>query len=352
MTLLTDRFPRPPYDIEIEPLVKAAADNTESFVGDFDLKKLREEALRREHPRTQALLADKTVTCQDVVIPGPRNDLTLTVVRPAGEPSEPRPCIFYIHGGAMVRSDRYAGLDSSILWARELGAITISVEYGLAPENAGTEPAEDCYAALLWAGKNADALGIDADRLILYGVSAGGGLAASVALMIRDRKGGHPVALRGLFLTAPMLDDRAASVSAQQFVTGPMYNSTINRAAWRCLLGERAGSTADVVSAYEAPARAQDLSGLPPTYLDCGTAEPFRDDDAAFATKLWEGGVQAEFHAWPGAPHAFDRIAPDAAISKLAKATRLAWLRRILETEARGQSGQVTNGTVSQQTIE
>ncbi|KAK7752021.1 hypothetical protein SLS62_005983 [Diatrype stigma] len=384
MARVADRLPRPPYDPEIEPIVQAAAaaatEQYESFEESFDLERLREEALKRESPRTEALLRDRRVTCEDLVVPGPRNNkLTLTVVRPAAAAadrnisnSNNRPCIFYVHGGAMVRSNRHAGLDTSVVWAAELGATTVSVEYGLAPENPGTGPAEDCYAALRWVRQNPSSLGIDAARIILYGVSAGGGLAAAVALMVRDRDGkgngggdGTPLPkLCGLFLKAPMLDDRNTSVSAQQYVTGPMYNSTINRMAWRCLLGERAGTTTTttttttsskakttatttttitelvegqeeggeeaVVSAYEAPARAADLSGLPPTYVDCGTADPFRDDAAAFASKLWAGGVAAEFHAWPGGPHAFDRIAPEAAVSVLAKSTRLAWMRRIL----------------------
>lgn len=370
MERAVDRFPRPPYDPEIEPLVRATVDKRESFESSFDIEKLREEALRREAPRTEALLRDKRVTCEDLTIPGPRGDLTVTVVRPAVGGAGPaagadaageggRPCVFYIHGGAMVRSDRYAGLDQSVVWAAELGAVTVSVEYGLAPENAGTGPARDCHAALRWVARNPAALGIDARRLILYGVSAGGGLAAAVALMLLgdehehehehdddDNSGGDgdggagpTTGLRGLLLKAPMLDDRnAASVSGQQYATGPMYNSTVNRAAWGCLLGERAGAEegaeegAAAVSAYEAPgrARAEDLRGLPPTYVDCGAADPFRDDAAAFAGRLWAAGVPAEFHAWPGCPHAFDRLAPAAAVSVLAAAVRIAWMRRVL----------------------
>lgn len=401
MAPAVDRHPRPPYDPEIEPLVRAAAEEQQqqqqqeysSSEETLDLKRLRDEALKRESPRTEALLKDKRVTCEDLIIPGPGGgkNLTLTVVRPAAAVAEDkhrgRPCIFYIHGGAMVRSNRYAGLDTSVVWAAELGATTISVEYGLAPENPGTGPAEDCYAALRWVSRNPLSLGIDARRILLYGVSAGGGLAAAVALMVRDRDidrnrvgrekekennglldDDNNNRLCGLFLKAPMLDDRNSSVSAQQYATGPMYNSTINRMAWRCLLGERAGKDGEdvtggngkggAVSPYEAPGRATDLAGLPPTYIDCGTADPFRDDAVAFASKLWAGGVAAEFHAWPGGPHAFDRIAPEAAVSVLAKSTRLAWIRRILrsaggnkERENRKQQQQqqhATNGGHSQ----
>ena len=423
----TDRLPRPPYDAEMEPVVRAAA-AAAADAGDFsslqdflDIEKLRREALERERPRTEALLRDQRVVCRDLRIPGVRagSSLTLTVVRPAagggkgkegeGEgveerdsriDDELRPCIFYIHGGAMVRSDRYAGLDMSVAWATELGAVTVSVEYGLAPENPGTGPAEECYAALWWVADQSRAeaaqarspkpeqeqglastpppsenLGIDPRRIVLYGVSAGGGLAAAVALMARDRRGPP---LCGLLLKAPMLDDRnPSSVAGQQFATGPMYNSTINLKAWRCLLGDRAGTAATAgvegkegqkkreeveedkggegegeergaksvgVSPYEAPGRATDLAGLPATYLDCGTADPFRDDAASFAARLWAGGVAAEFHAWPGCPHAFDRVAPDAALSVLAVRTRLAWLRRTFGIPEPG-SGTVVAGS-------
>ncbi|KAI0011233.1 lipase [Xylariaceae sp. FL0662B] len=314
-----DRLPRPPYDLEVEPLVKALGGMPDRY----EVEKLRNDALVRTQPFTDALLADKSVNIEDVSIPGPRRDLILSVVRPAQSKSAGHPCIFYIHGGALVAADRFAGLDYSVVWARELNAITISVEYGRAPENSSTQPAEDCYAALQWAAQHLPELGADSERLLLYGTSAGGGLAAATALMARDKKG---PALRGLLLECPMLDDRNDKISSQQFSTGPFYNSTLNRFAWRCLLGDRAGGNS--VSAYEAPARAQDLSGLPPTFLDCASAEPFRDEIVAFATKLWESGIQAELHVWPGGPHGYDRLISTAPFAVLARQTRLAWLRR------------------------
>ncbi|OTB00367.1 hypothetical protein M426DRAFT_236916 [Hypoxylon sp. CI-4A] len=314
-----DRLPRPPYDSEIYTVVKALAGMPERY----EVEKLRKEASARTLPLTNALLTDKSVEVEDISIPGPRCDLTISVVRPATEASGSRPGIFYIHGGALVAADRFAGLDTSVTWAREFNAIALSVEYGRAPEHTGTQPAEDCYAALLWAGEHLLELGIDPERLLLYGTSAGGGLAAATALMARDKGGPN---LCGLVLECPMLDDRNEKVSSQQFSTGPFYNSTLNRFAWRCLLGERAGG--DSVSEYEAPARAHDLSRLPPTFLDCATAEPFRDEIVAFASKLWEGGVQAELHVWPGGPHGYDRIVPNAPFANLARQTRLSWIRR------------------------
>ncbi|CAJ2513978.1 Uu.00g020970.m01.CDS01 [Anthostomella pinea] len=315
----SDRLPRPPYDPEIESIINSLGGMPERY----EVEKLRKDAAVRIQPFTNALLADKSVCVEDVTIPGPRQGLTVSVVRPIGVRCGSQPCIVYIHGGALVAANRFAGLDTSVTWAREFNAISISVEYGRAPENSGQQPAEDCYAALTWVGSNLTQLGIDPERLILYGTSAGGGLAAATALMARD-KGGPK--LCGLFLECPMLDDRNQAVSTQQFSTGPFFNSTLNKFAWACLLGERVGTSS--VTEYEAPARSLDLAGLPPTFIDCASADPFRDEIVAFASKLWEDGVAAELHVWPGGPHGYDRIVPSAPISVQARQARLAWIRR------------------------
>ncbi|KAH7031660.1 Alpha/Beta hydrolase protein [Microdochium trichocladiopsis] len=286
---------------------------------------IRSEALHRVHTDTLLVRNSPNIAVEDKVIPGPRGDLPITIIRPLTTQSSGRPGILFIHGGAVIRCNRYSGLDSSIEWARQFDAITVSVEYGLAPENPGKGPVTDCFAALRWFAENAESLGVDPGRLMIYGISAGGGLAAATALMSRDQDG---PALRALFLECPMLDDRNQTVSCQQFATGPMYNSTFNKFAWSCLLGDRAGS--DDVSYYEAPGRAEDLAGLPPTFVDVASADPFRDEVVGFASKLWKGGVAAELHVWPGGPHGYDRIVPNAAISVLARRARWAWIARTL----------------------
>ncbi|KAI0204801.1 alpha/beta hydrolase fold-3 domain-containing protein [Astrocystis sublimbata] len=300
MARSTDRQPRPPYDPAITQVLVALGHGPDRY----EVDRVRKVSACRTKPLTEALLADKSVRVETLTIPGPKDDLTVSIVRPMTEsnPKRLRPGIFYIHGGALVSCNRFAGLDTSAVWAREIDAITISVEYGLAPENTGIDPG----------------------RLILYGTSAGGCLAAATALMARD-KGGPK--LSGLFLECPMLDDRNDTISAQQFTNGPFYNSTMNRFAWRCLLGDRVGT--NDVSEYEAPARAANLGGLPPTFIDCASAEPFRDEIVMFASRLWQAGVCAELHVWPGGPHGYDRIAPDAPMSKQAREARIAWLRRV-----------------------
>ncbi|KAI0873561.1 alpha/beta hydrolase fold-3 domain-containing protein [Hypoxylon argillaceum] len=323
MTRSADLYPRPPYNPAIESVLVALGHGPDRY----EVDRVRKTSDCRTRPLEDALLADKSVRVEQVSVPSPRGGtMTASIVRPTAEAhiKRLRPAIFYIHGGALISCNRFAGLDTSAVWAREFDAITISVDYGLAPENTGEQLVEDCYAGLLWAEQRLAQLDIDPSRLILYGTSAGGGLAAATALMVRDRGGPE---LAGLFLECPMLDDRSETVSAQQYTSGPFYNSTMNRFAWSCLLGDRVGSSD--VSQYEAPARAADLGGLPPTFIDCASAEPFRDEIVIFASRLWAAGVCAELHVWPGGPHGYDRIAPDAPMSKQAREARLAWLRRV-----------------------
>ncbi|GGR70304.1 hypothetical protein GCM10010236_25540 [Streptomyces eurythermus] len=166
---------------------------------------------------------------------------------------------------------------------------------------------------------------MDPDRLILAGQSAGGGLAAGTALLARDRKGPR---LIGQVLIYPMLDDRDRTVSSGQFDGVGVWDRQSNRTGWTALLGERRGT--DDVSVYAAPARATDLTGLPPAFIDCGSAEVFRDEDVAYASALWAAGVQAELHVWPGGFHGFDLTAPHTALAHAMTAARNNWVARIL----------------------
>ena len=125
-----------------------------------------------------------------------------------------------------------------------------------------------------------------------------------------------------------MLDDRNETVSSHQIDGVGVWDRRSNDTGWNALLGDRRGS--DAVSIYAAPARATDLTGLPSAYLECGSAEVFRDEDVAYASSLWAAGVQAELHVWPGAFHASDQLAPDAVLSREAVAARDAWMARLL----------------------
>ncbi|WP_373041056.1 alpha/beta hydrolase [Streptomyces sp. NRRL S-448] len=211
--------------------------------------------------------------------------------RPAGT-TGPLPLLYDVHGGGMVMGNAPSVLPQLLReWALPLGLAVISVEYGLAPRAQYPEPVEDCDAGLVWAAGHAAELGIDADRTVIGGKRAGGGLAAALALLTRDRGGPAPI---GQLLLCPMLDDRNTTFSSHQMAGIDIWDRTSNTTAWPALLGDRPGA-ADLPP-YAAPARATDLSGLPPAYIDVGSSETFRDEDVAYADAIWRAGGQAELH--------------------------------------------------------
>lgn len=238
------------------------------------------------------------------------------------------PGILHSHGGGMVLGHRYSGIGEIAAWVREFDAVAVSVEYRLAPEFPDPVPVEDCFAALAWVAAHAEELGIDAARLIVAGASAGGGLAAGTALLVRDRGG---PALAGQMLIYPMLDSRNSSGSARQFDGIGIWDRESNETGWNALLGDRRDGD---VSPYASPARALDLSRLPPAFIDVASAEVFRDEDIAYASKIWADGGVAELHVWPGGTHGFEVLAPELAISQQALAARVRWLRRLFEVTA------------------
>ncbi|GAA1469008.1 alpha/beta hydrolase [Nocardiopsis exhalans] len=239
--------------------------------------------------------------------------------------------LFWIHGGGMVAGTHRGWEVPRLLeFARELDLVLVSVDYRLAPEHPHPVPVEDCYAGLLWLADQAGELGVAPDRLVIGGSSAGGGLAAATCLLARDRGG---PSLLGQLLLGPMLDDRNDSVSARQMVGVGVWDRVSNATGWGALLGADRGGPD--VSPYAAPARCEDLSGLPPAFLDVGSAETFRDEVVEYASRIWQAGGAAELHVWPGGFHSFDGFAPEAALSLDAAAQRLPWLRRILAGWAR-----------------
>jgi acetyl esterase/lipase len=270
-------------------------------------------------------LAAAGLTRRDVAIPGHLGDQIEVSVIARADHTGLGPGIFHTHGGGMIAGDRMVGVDGLIPAIQRHDAVLVTVEYRLAPEFPDPYPVEDCYAALLWTARNAAELGIDEARLMIAGASAGGGLAAGCALLARDRRGPQ---LLGQLLICPMLDDRDATVSSGQYPDAGTWVRSSNVTGWEGLLGERKGG-ADV-SVYAAPARATELAGLPPAYIDCGAAEVFRDEDVAYASALWAAGVQAELHVWAGGFHGFDMLAPHAAVSQASIAARNAWIDRLL----------------------
>lgn len=246
----------------------------------------------------------------------------LSIFTPSDKPVN-APCVYWIHGGGMVMGDRFSQLDIPLDWLAEFGAVVVTVDYRLAPEATGMTLVEDCYDGLVWTAEHAAELGIDPSRIIVAGTSAGGGLAAGVTLLARDRVG-PPIAAQ--VLICPMLDHRNNTESSRQFGGEPgVWTREMNDFGWRSVL-----DGVDEVPRYVSPALAEDLSGLPTTYLDVGTAEVFRDEDVAYAGRIWAAGGQAELHVWAGGCHGFDALFPKAGLSVEARRTRTNWLARVL----------------------
>jgi acetyl esterase/lipase len=288
--------------------------------------------IRAEVDAQVAALADLShggrFTVSRPSIPGLDGDpeIPLLVCTPAGAPAS-RPVLYFMHGGGFFCNDHRTGLDQLLDMAERFGATLISVGYRLAPEHPYPAQINDAYAGLLWAADHANELGIDPERIVVTGRSAGGGLSAALALTVRDKGGPR---LLGQLLMYPMLDDRNDSASAIQMDEIEFWDRSHNGFGWSSLLGDAQGG-ADVPQ-YAAPARATDLTGLPPAFLDVGSAECLRDEILAYAARIWQAGGKAELHVWPGGTHAFDRDVPEARISKAAVAARHNWLERLLAT--------------------
>ncbi|GLW09686.1 esterase [Microtetraspora sp. NBRC 13810] len=313
--------PPPPFDSEL-----AAALTLMGEMPAFTLEMLpaMRQGVTLPH---EELSRDGAFLVEDRTVPGPAGepDISLLICRPA-EVTTPLPAIYHTHGGGMIIGDNRTGIPDMLDIARELQLVVVSVEYRLAPEHPHPAPVEDCYAGLTWTAEHAEELGIDPDRIVVGGTSAGGGLAAAIALLARDRGG---PALIGQLLLCPMLDDRNDTPSALQMAGVGVWDHSANETGWTALLGDRRGGPD--VSPYAAPARATDLSGLPPAFIDVGSAETFRDEDVAYASRIWQAGGRAELHVWPGGFHGFDLLAPQAMVSQDAKAARVRWLRRLLD---------------------
>jgi acetyl esterase/lipase len=296
-------------------------------------------------PPVDALLESRAADRREVTVVGPDGArIPLSIFRPAGaDRSAAAPCVYWIHGGGMVMGDRFSQIDIPLEWLDLFGAVVVTVDYRLAPEATGTTLVDDCYHGLRWVTEHADDLGIDPARIVVAGASAGGGLAAGVTLMARDR--GVP-AIAAQVLICPMLDHRNITTSSRQYAGGPgVWTREMNEFGWRSVLGDRTG---DNVPGYVSPAVADNLTGLPTTYIDAGTAEVFRDEDVAYATRIWAAGGQAELHIWAGGFHGFDALYPQARLSTAARRTRTDWLTRVLNAASDTQASALSSAAPDQ----
>jgi acetyl esterase/lipase len=316
----------PPFDPELAAVLAAMPADLQQPLQADAIPLLREQLTGLIPVADEALRRGGAVELEERQVPGPPGapDVSLLILRPA-RGQAPWPGLYHAHGGGMVMGDNRTGADELAGWVAEIGLVVVSVEYRLAPEHPHPAPVEDCYAGLAWTGQHAAELGIDPSRLIIAGASAGGGLAAATALLARDRGG---PALSHQILMSPMLDDRAVTPSSQELDHEGLWDRTSNLVGRTALLGDARGGPD--VSPYAAPARATDLSGLPPAYIDVGSVETFRDEAIDYAARLCQAGVSAELHVWAGGFHGFDLMVPQAAVSQASRATRLGYLRRAL----------------------
>jgi acetyl esterase/lipase len=220
--------------------------------------------------------------------------------RPAGV-AEPAPALLWIHGGGYVMGAARQDDWLCHRFSSRLGMTVASVEYRLAPEHPYPAPLEDCYSALTWlAGLPA----VDRNRVAIAGASAGGGLAAALALLARDRGEVSPVFQ---VLAYPMLDDRSSATAAS--LNHRLWSTRSNHFGWTAYL---AGADPRVA----VPGRRDDLSGLPPAWIGVGTHDLFHDEDLAYAQRLIDAGVPCHVEVVPGAFHGFDALARKAPVSQ------------------------------------
>lgn len=258
-------------------------------------------------------------------IAGPDGELEVYLYLPAERRASG--AVLHIHGGGMILGAAREMQAGPAALAQALGVPVASVEYRLAPEHPFPAPQEDCFAALEWLAGEAAALGADPANLVVTGESAGGGLAAAVALMARDRGG---PALAGQVLVYPMLDHRTGgpecrwkNPSAGEFIWTPESN----RVGWGALKGDYAAD--DARKGWFSPALADDLSGLPPTWIGTGSLDLFFDENLDYARRLAAAGVSVELHSYPGAIHAFNVMA-EAGVSKRFSADMLGAAARMI----------------------
>lgn len=234
--------------------------------------------------------------------------------------------LIWMHGGGYIVDEGDADDACCLSYATNLNVLVISIEYRLAPQDPFPAALDDCFAAWQYLLDSATELNIDPRRIAIAGRSAGGGLAAALCQRIRDAGGTQPAAQ---LLTYAMLDDRTATDSTLDDINHALWNNRNNRFAWTAYLGQAPG--AKNAPLYSVPARTTNLSGLPPTWIGCGTADLFYTENHIYAERLRAAGVACEWIEVDGAPHAFDLIVPNSPLSQDFDQSNKHYLRRALK---------------------
>ncbi|WP_328843515.1 alpha/beta hydrolase [Streptomyces sp. NBC_00258] len=304
----------------LAPMAGAMADATPPAVGDIAARRAMWEPIIGAAGTAQPIPSDvKTSEHHATADDGTHVRMRWYVK----DGAKPGPAVVFLHGGGYIfgHIDLFDGPVSRYVAAS--GVTMLSVEYRRAPEHPFPTPLEDAYTALRWLHEHAAELGVDANRIGVMGDSAGGGMAAALTILARER-GGPQIARQILLM--PMLDDRTTTPDPH-IASYALWSYDDSLTAWPALLGEAAGGPD--VPATAAPARLGDATGLPPAYIEVDQLDVFRDEDTAYATKLSRAGVPVEFHLHPGAPHEFDSIAFDSDVARRAIADRIRVLKSI-----------------------
>lgn len=265
------------------------------------------------------------IASMDRHVPGPDGDVFVRIYQPTDRPTT-LPALVWIHGGGYV----LGSVERDDLLAKHLAKVAqclvVSVEYRIAPEYPSPAAVEDCYAALKWLATHTSELGVDLSRIAIGGASAGGGVAAGLALLTRDRA---EVELAFQLLIYPMIDDRNVAPASETRPDTYVWTRENNLMGWRAYLGCEPGG--EDVSPYAAASRATDLAGLPPAYIPVGELDLFLDENIDYAQRLLAAGVPTELHVYPGAYHGFNGIAPRADVAQRFNTGRDNALKRMLQ---------------------
>lgn len=268
------------------------------------------------------------VRVENRFVAGGARGVRVRIYQPDAAPA-PTPVLLWLHGGGYVIGKPEIDDASCALYARELGIAVVSVDYPLAPDHRFPAALEDCHAVLQWVANEAR---FDAERIVVGGASAGGGLAASLVQLAVDRGAVRPVFQ---LLVYPMLDDRTALRTDLDDTNNVTWSQHNNRFGWESYLGRSCG--AEDLPAYAVPARHADLSALPPAWIGVGTLDLFHDEDTAYAERLRACGVECQLEVVPGAFHGFDVFDPELPIVRSFRATQIAALKAHLTGSPQGE---------------
>ena len=314
-------------DYAIDDEVKLAlAEILQSFPGGFNAPSTLSERREMISRYLRQFPANQDVARVDDFVPSQidGHQIPIRIYRPIPGPSSDG-IVYVIHGGGMVMGSIADDDGNASRLTTELGVTVIAIDYRLAPEFPFPTPVEDCYSVGRWILESNHGLEINLDHSIIYGGSAGGGLALATAMALRDRHGGNFSAVVAPY---PMVDHRNQLPSTHRIIDLGAWDREANIESWAWYLGNQSSSL--TVHPYASPLHAPDLSGLPKIFIDVGDMDLFLDEDIAMVTRLIAAGNAVEFHCYPGAYHACELFAPDARLSRAIWRNRFEFMSRIL----------------------